>query len=116
MGERMPDLRWVRCLFANWRLGLPLGRFACRLLWRKQARLAVLPALTAPPRRARPHRTAEVVAHTHYLPRHWRGRAHTREVQQEFQALFQVGACSGARWEGGCWHTPWPRWGAAVGR
>ena len=31
----------------------------------------------------------EVVAHTHYLPRHWRGRAHTREVQQQFMALFQ---------------------------
>ncbi|KAL3162518.1 hypothetical protein ABBQ32_010175 [Trebouxia sp. C0010 RCD-2024] len=30
----------------------------------------------------------EVVAHTHYLPRHWRGRAHTREVHQNFQALF----------------------------
>lgn len=35
---------------------------------------------------------AEVVADTHYLPRHWRGRAHTREVQQEFEALFQVSA------------------------
>lgn len=31
----------------------------------------------------------EVTAHTHYLPRHWRGRAHTREVQQQFAALFQ---------------------------
>ncbi len=30
----------------------------------------------------------EVVAHTHYLPRHWRGRAHTREVRDNFQALF----------------------------
>mmetsp|Transcript_4303 Transcript_4303/g.12400 ORF Transcript_4303/g.12400 Transcript_4303/m.12400 type:complete len:983 (-) Transcript_4303:227-3175(-) len=30
----------------------------------------------------------EVVAHTHHLPRHWRGRAHTREVQGAFQALF----------------------------
>lgn len=30
----------------------------------------------------------EVVAHTHYLPRHWRGRAHTREVHDNFQALF----------------------------
>lgn len=30
----------------------------------------------------------EVVAHTHYLPRHWRGRAHTREVHHNFQALF----------------------------
>ncbi|KAI3424722.1 hypothetical protein D9Q98_008111 [Chlorella vulgaris] len=34
----------------------------------------------------------EVVLHTHYLPRHWRGRAHTREVQQEFEALFQYKA------------------------
>lgn len=31
----------------------------------------------------------ETVAHTHYLPRHWRGRAHTREVQAQFQQLFQ---------------------------
>ena len=31
----------------------------------------------------------DVVAHTHYLPRHWRGRAHTREVQEQFQQLFQ---------------------------
>lgn len=31
----------------------------------------------------------EVVMHTHYLPRHWRGRAHTREVQEQFQQLFQ---------------------------
>ena len=30
----------------------------------------------------------EVVAHTHYLPRHWRGRAHTREVHSNFQTLF----------------------------
>jgi len=34
----------------------------------------------------------EVVAHTHFLPRHWRGRAHTREVQQQFQSLFQFKA------------------------
>ncbi|GAB4821600.1 hypothetical protein N2152v2_008646 [Parachlorella kessleri] len=33
-----------------------------------------------------------VVAHTHYLPRHWRGRAHTREVQEQFEALFQYKA------------------------
>ncbi|KAJ9533597.1 hypothetical protein QJQ45_026663, partial [Haematococcus lacustris] len=31
----------------------------------------------------------EVVAHTHYLPRHWRGRAHTAEVQAAFNQLFQ---------------------------
>ena len=31
----------------------------------------------------------EVVAHTHWLPRHWRGRAHTREVQGQFEQLFQ---------------------------
>lgn len=34
----------------------------------------------------------ETVAHTHYLPRHWRGRAHTREVQTQFQQLFQYKA------------------------
>ena len=31
----------------------------------------------------------EVAAHTHHLPRHWRGRAHTREVQAQFSQLFQ---------------------------
>ncbi|KAL6780039.1 ATG9 [Auxenochlorella protothecoides x Auxenochlorella symbiontica] len=34
----------------------------------------------------------EVVTHTHYLPRHWRGRAHTLEVQEAFQGLFQFKA------------------------
>ncbi|KAK9845371.1 hypothetical protein WJX81_004761 [Elliptochloris bilobata] len=34
----------------------------------------------------------EVVAHTHWLPRHWRGRAHTREVQGQFEQLFQYKA------------------------
>ena len=34
----------------------------------------------------------QVVAHTHYLPRHWRGRAHTREVQTDFEGLFQFKA------------------------
>jgi autophagy-related protein 9 len=35
----------------------------------------------------------EVAAHTHYLPRHWRGgRAHTLEVQEEFQSLFRYRA------------------------
>lgn len=34
----------------------------------------------------------ETFAHTHYLPRHWRGRAHTREVQSQFQTLFQFKA------------------------
>lgn len=34
----------------------------------------------------------EVVAHTHHMPRHWRGRAHTREVQGAFQELFQFKA------------------------
>ncbi len=34
----------------------------------------------------------EVCAHTHYLPRHWRGRAHTHEVQAEFEAMFQFKA------------------------
>lgn len=31
----------------------------------------------------------EVVKLTHWIPRHWRGRAHTREVQEDFQGLFQ---------------------------
>ncbi|XP_075264030.1 uncharacterized protein LOC142355895 [Convolutriloba macropyga] len=31
---------------------------------------------------------AKVVRHTHYLPRHWRGRAHTREVQEQFEGFF----------------------------
>ena len=35
----------------------------------------------------------EVVAHTHYLPRHWRGRAHTREVHDNFQSLFPFKVC-----------------------
>ena len=30
----------------------------------------------------------QVVAHTHWLPRHWRGRAHTQEVHDQFQSLF----------------------------
>lgn len=34
----------------------------------------------------------QVVAHTHHMPRHWRGRAHTREVQASFQQLFQFKA------------------------
>eukprot|EP00798_Chlamydomonas_sp_ICE-L_P001264 gene1264-32612_t len=31
----------------------------------------------------------EVVKYTHYMPRHWRGRAHTSEVQAAFNALFK---------------------------
>lgn len=34
----------------------------------------------------------EVAAHTHHLPRHWRGRAHTLEVQEEFASLFRYRA------------------------
>lgn len=34
----------------------------------------------------------EVGAHTHYYPRHWRGRAHTLEVQTEFKVLFRYRA------------------------
>eukprot|EP01026_Neomeris_dumetosa_P032471 TRINITY_DN2579_c0_g1_i10.p1 TRINITY_DN2579_c0_g1~~TRINITY_DN2579_c0_g1_i10.p1 ORF type:complete len:639 (-),score=56.33 TRINITY_DN2579_c0_g1_i10:774-2690(-) len=30
-----------------------------------------------------------VVKRTHYLPKHWRGRAHTREVKEAFEQLFQ---------------------------
>jgi len=33
---------------------------------------------------------AELVAHTHHLPRHWRGRAHTAEVQESVAGLFQL--------------------------
>jgi autophagy-related protein 9 len=31
---------------------------------------------------------AELVLHTHYLPRHWRGRAHSAEVQQALNSMF----------------------------
>ncbi|KAF6253428.1 autophagy protein Apg9-domain-containing protein [Scenedesmus sp. NREL 46B-D3] len=31
---------------------------------------------------------AEVVLHTHHLPRHWRGRAHSAEVQQSLNSMF----------------------------
>jgi hypothetical protein len=31
---------------------------------------------------------SELVLHTHYLPRHWRGRAHTAEVQQAVSSMF----------------------------
>ena len=34
----------------------------------------------------------EVVAHTHYLPRHWRNLAHNQEVQAEFEGMFQFKA------------------------
>ena len=34
----------------------------------------------------------EVAAHTHFFPRHWRGRAHSLEVQEEFQSLFRYRA------------------------
>jgi len=33
-----------------------------------------------------------VAAHTHHLPRHWRGRGHTREVAAEFGGLFRYRA------------------------
>ncbi|GLC35368.1 hypothetical protein PLESTB_000572200 [Pleodorina starrii] len=33
---------------------------------------------------------ADVVSYTHYLPRHWRGRAHTAEVQSAFLSLFRL--------------------------
>lgn len=32
---------------------------------------------------------SNVLAHTHYLPPGWQGRAHTSHVRQEFQQLFQ---------------------------
>jgi autophagy-related protein 9 len=33
---------------------------------------------------------AELVLHTHYLPRHWRGRAHSAEVQQSVNSMFTL--------------------------
>lgn len=39
----------------------------------------------------------EVVRETHWVPRHWRGRAHRREVQAEFQALFQYQVRAGSQ-------------------
>ncbi|EFJ46174.1 hypothetical protein VOLCADRAFT_93324 [Volvox carteri f. nagariensis] len=33
---------------------------------------------------------ADVVSYTHYLPRHWRGRAHTAEVQCAFLSMFRL--------------------------
>lgn len=36
---------------------------------------------------------AELVLHTHYLPRHWRGRAHTAEVQQSVNSMFTLKVC-----------------------
>ncbi|KXZ53043.1 hypothetical protein GPECTOR_8g408 [Gonium pectorale] len=33
---------------------------------------------------------ADVVSYTHHLPRHWRGRAHTAEVQSAFLSLFRL--------------------------
>ena len=46
----------------------------------------------------------EVVVHTHYLPRNWRGRAHTAEVQAAFNNLFQF------KVGGACWNG-WMGWG-----
>lgn len=36
---------------------------------------------------------AELVLHTHYLPRHWRGRAHSAEVQQSVNSMFTLKVC-----------------------
>ena len=33
---------------------------------------------------------AEVASITHHMPRHWRGRAHSPEVQQELSSMFQL--------------------------
>ena len=33
---------------------------------------------------------AEVASMTHHMPRHWRGRAHTSEVQRELSGMFQL--------------------------
>jgi hypothetical protein len=37
---------------------------------------------------------AELVLHTHYLPRHWRGRAHSAEVQQSVNSMFTLKVCA----------------------
>ena len=34
----------------------------------------------------------ELVEHTHYMPKHWRGKCDTPEVQREFEGLFQFKA------------------------
>ena len=44
----------------------------------------------APPALDPERAMAELVAHTHHLPRHWRGRAHTAEVQEAVAGLFQL--------------------------
>jgi autophagy-related protein 9 len=31
----------------------------------------------------------EIVAHTHWVPSYWRGKAHTSEVRSEFSGLYQ---------------------------
>jgi hypothetical protein len=46
------------------------------------------PAAPPDPERA----MAELALHTHYLPRHWRGRAHTAEVQSAVRGMFRLRA------------------------
>ncbi|KAK2076101.1 hypothetical protein QBZ16_001437 [Prototheca wickerhamii] len=58
---------------------------------------------------------SEVVANTHYLPRHWRGRAHAREVQESFQALFQFKALVFAEEIGSILLTPLMLWHSLAG-
>eukprot|EP00873_Tetraselmis_striata_P025309 jgi/Tetstr1/445573/TSEL_033346.t1 len=31
---------------------------------------------------------AKVARYTHFMPRHWRGRSHTREVQEQFERMY----------------------------
>lgn len=47
---------------------------------------------------------AELVLHTHYLPRHWRGRAHSAEVQQAVNSMFTLKVCASVCL--GCWGFP----------
>ena len=35
---------------------------------------------------------SKIVAHTHYLPKHWRDAAHKEEVQHEFNSFFSLKA------------------------
>jgi hypothetical protein len=45
---------------------------------------------------------AELVLHTHYLPRHWRGRAHSAEVQQSVNSMFTLKVCRPALLQEAC--------------
>lgn len=52
------------------------GRHSCTYLHSYRTLVSEEPVAYDPERAL-----ADVVSYTHYLPRHWRGRAHTDEVQ-----------------------------------